>query len=294
MDKNDRFNVHSGNGNGSNRSNLITNDPTNGHGAFTSSINRLHKNHSELVPFQGINTRLRRSRSKDHSNDYGHFQLPSTLSTSGCDVMNLKRFVNIKQSNNRSPSSSSKFPNQINDYESSLLSDKNGEFFSNTLDRSRQRSQHHPLHHHQNGNAFESDHSRSIMQKYFNLNQSIDMKIRGHSSSSKSTHQYLSQNDSSDQDHYYHTMERSEIAPSRHLGSSTSDLYEESRLMQHQYEEPQYLINSSFNHRNESILTSRSQSSNHHHHQQYQDQVGPTTTIITPSKLFAKTLSSCK
>ncbi|OTF83014.1 hypothetical protein BLA29_011501, partial [Euroglyphus maynei] len=143
-----------------------------------------------LVPFQGIGTRLRRSRSKDHSTDQDNL-------SNDFEISNLKRL--------QYPHHQQQFMlGHNNGYDGLNIYSSSGGG-GGTLERTTKRfygtnntspiismfdnQQHHP-------------HNSSFIQQQQLLDQRLMMKN----------------------------------------GSSSSALYEESRLLSHQYEEPQYLI----------------------------------------------------
>ena len=212
-----------------------------------------------LVPFQGIGTRLRRSRSKDHSTDQDNL-------SNDLEISNLKH---LQQSHHQHPQQQQFILGHNNGYDGlNLYSPSSGtlertkRFYGNTQPKI-------PMFDHQHHNS--SFINSSIQQQQLYVQQ-LDQRLNT-------------------------------------KNGSSSALYEDSQLLSHQYEEPQYLIDvnyrarqqqqqqqkdlygkfGAFNHQQQVLpLLTNNSIKNHRNY----TTTATTSTIIPPSKLFAQTLSS--
>lgn len=195
-----------------------------------------------MVPFQGIGTRLRRSRSKDQSTD--------NLSSNNLEIANLKR-LQLQQQQQFILSN-----HQNNGYNDGGLTNLYSS--SGTLERLK----------YYYGNAQQptstafDHHNSSFINSSIPHQQQFDQRLAMKNGNS---------------------------------GGSSLALYDESRLLsqQHQYEEPQYLIDANYRTRQQKDLYGKFNNCP----SKLNDLNHRNLTIIPPSKLFAKTLStssSCK
>lgn len=231
-----------------------------------------NKNSPALVPFQGIGTRLRRSRSKDHSSEKDNL----AIAGGEFEIANLKR---LNHHHNQSQTSHyNGFNESINNFYSAGTLERPKRFFT--------------ANHHQN----------QINTQFYHYPSSTNnhSSFVGHSTAvGGNVGTELTRNNG------------------RNNGASSSlALYEESRILSHQYEEPQYLIDNNYrtltnnnrldsfgktfgsfqNKRTNELLDYGSllNNNNNNNNNNGNNSINQTTTIIPPSKLFAKTLSTCK
>lgn len=222
-----------------------------------------NKNSPALVPFQGIGTRLRRSRSKDHSSEKDNL----AIAGGEFEIANLKR-LNHHHNQSHQSSHYNGFNESMNNFYSAGTLERPKRFF--TANNHHQNQINTQFYHYPSST---SNHSSFVGHNAVAGGGSVGMELTRNNG--------------------------------RNNGSASSlALYEESRLLSHQYEEPQYLIDNNYrtltnNNRLDSFQNKRTNElldygSLLNNNNNGNNSINQTTTIIPPSKLFAKTLSTCK